>query len=164
MRKSFFKSNDYFFLGISVVALSVFLFAAACRIKIDEASAVPKIVIAFMGAMGLCMIFESIVKYRKGLDISLKVTAGDLFGGIILPGSLLVATCLLLEVLGFYISAFLLVISVFILQSRISNGRNDFSLRRIIFVALFALGTSLFMYLIFRILFGLQTPKGIFGF
>jgi hypothetical protein len=163
-KKNFLKGNDYFMFGACVIVFSVFMMVASQSIKMKEAANVPQAVIVFIGIMGLCMIIDSFMKYRKGTDESLKVSMGDLFNGIALPGALLLAAAMLSKPLGLYISSYLLVIAIMVFQRYVEAGKYDFSPKRIVFLLVFAFGTSVCMYLIFNFAFGLPTPKGVFGF
>lgn len=162
-KRKFLKGNDYFIFSVSGMVFCIGMLLSLRGVKWDGAMA-PTFVLAFMLLLCVLMFIDGIRKDRKGIDTAADFSLQDFFQGVILPGGTLLIACLLFQTLGFYVVTFLLVIVLLVMQDRITNGKYDFSLKRMLFCVVFALGETGFMYVMFKLLIHLPTPKGIFGF
>jgi hypothetical protein len=162
--KSFLKGNDYFIFGV-ITAFAAFLILISLKSVKPEAALLPKAILYFMPAMSVCMIIDSIFKkYIRNTEISLNVKLSEIAEGVLVPGLILVIASLSVDYLGFYLMAFLLIIAIFVLQSRITESKYNFSLKKIVIWLGFSAVTTLFMFFVFNIMLNLPTPRGIFGF
>ncbi len=160
---SFLKGNDYFLLSIVVILSSSGLLLSLIGVK-WEGAMFPVVIVSFMLLMGFLMLVDGFKKKRKGIATSSNFPIEDFLTGVLVPGTILLIACFLLQPLGYYIVSFLLVFILLGLQDRVTNGKLDISPKRIKLCFSFSLGVTLFMYFVFRILIGLPTPRGILGF
>ena len=164
MKKNLFKNNADFYFGIVIILFAVTGYHFAMGIKDADSAVMPKFILAFIGLMGFGISASSVFKRAKGEEDATKVSMGDIAGGILLPGAFLVGAYLLINFLGFYVAEFILIISLMLLQEKVTDGKIVFSWKRAALTLGFALAAMVIMYLIFHFLFSLPTPKGIFGF
>ncbi|MCI8649045.1 MAG: hypothetical protein HFG20_02905 [Anaerotruncus sp.] len=150
-------------LGVVIILLSsLFLTQTA---KLSSASAMfPKWLLWMMVFAAVLIIVKACVRLkRKGQPkqhISLRefgIEAG-------IPGGMLLLACLLLELLGFYICCFLILIAVSILQDWILEGRYSLTKAGLLRILCFSGGVSVLMFFCFSVLLSLPTPAGILGF
>lgn len=162
-KKSFLKGNDYFIFGVVTAVVSILLLISLKDVKHD-AAILPEATLIFMLVMSGLMMIDSIIKYMRKVDTSLKVSFAEMAGGVLVPGMILIAASLVIEYLGYYIMTFLLVMAIFMLQSKITNSRLVADPKKILLWLIFSVATTVFMYFIFGMMFRLPTPRGIFGF
>ena len=165
MKQSLLKGNADFIFGIVIIVFAVTGFIITVTTISDSGSALmPKLLFAFIGVMGLGISYTSIKDRLKGLEDATKVSGSEIAGGILLPGGFLLGAYILINFLGFYVAEGLLVVALMFLQDKVTNGKINMNPKRLIFVAVFAVCAMIVMYVIFNMIFGLPTPKGIFGF
>lgn len=162
-KRKFLKGNDYFVFSVSGMVFCTGMLVSLRGVKWDGAMA-PAFVLGFMLLLCVMMFIDGIRKDRKGIDTAADFSLKDFFQGVLLPGGTLLIACMLFHTLGFYVVTFLLVIVLLVMQDRITNGTFNLSPKRMLFCVLFALGETGFMYVMFKLLIHLPTPRGIFGF
>ncbi len=164
-KKNLFKGNSDFFFGLVVIIFGIIgCYLTKTTIKMHSSRQMPMLLFGFIAAMGLGMSTSSVINRAKSKEDQTTVDWKDLLLGIVLPGSLLIITWILIRWLGYYVSTFLLIVALMILQEKTADGKFDFSLKNIFVILGFALVITIIMYLIFHFIFGLPTPKGILGF
>jgi hypothetical protein len=157
------KKNDYCFIGIGSVVLAGILLYALKDTKFDAAM-VPRLICGMMMFLGVVMIVDSYLKYKKNQGTSMDLVLKDFTVGIILPGIIVLMAAFMLRLLGFYISAFIVIVAIFYLQDVLAGKTFKISVGRVFYYFLFACGVSVFMFVMFNVLLGLPTPPGIFEF
>lgn len=162
--RAFLKETDDYKFSIGAILIFAVLLFNLRNTKWSGAAA-PVVVIIFLIIMAICIVVNSYIKFCKANEEGVtRVKSSEIIEGVLLPGGILLVSSFFLKPLGFYVVEFFVVIAMFALQDRVTKGKIDVSFKRIKFVALFALITVVTMFLIFDLLFGLPTPKGIFGF
>lgn len=165
MKNRLFKGNADFFFGIAVIVFAVTGYmVTVTTIKDHTSSLMPKLIFAFMGIMGLGMSVSSVRTRMKGYEDATKVSPSEITGGILLPGAFLIGAYILIDFLGFYVAEFILIVALMYLQEMVTNGKIVFRTRRLAIVLAFATCAIVVMYLIFKLVFKLPTPIGIFNF
>ena len=165
MKRSLIKGNADFIFGIVIIIFAVTGYTiAATTIKDSGSALMPKLILAFIGVMGLGISVNSITERMKGHEDATKVSGSEIAGGILLPGAFLLGAYILINFLGFYVAEFLLIVALMYLQEKVTNGKIVFNPKRLIGILVFATCAIIVMYLIFHLVFALPTPKGIFGF
>lgn len=164
-RKNLFKGNADFFFGIVVVIFgAIGCYLTKTTIKLASSRQMPMLLFGFIAVMGMGMSISSVVNRARGNEDQTKVAAKDLLVGILLPGVILIITWILIDFLGFYVAVFLLILALMVLQAKVSDGKVEFTSKKVIVTLAFAVAVTVVMYLIFHFIFALPTPKGIFGF
>lgn len=164
-KKDLFKGNSDFFFGLVVIIFGIIgLYITKNTIRMSSSRQMPMLLFGFIALMGLGMSISSIINRTRNKEDQTKVDWKDLLVGIILPGALLVLTWVLIRWLGYYVSTFLLIIVLMILQAKTADGKIEFTSKKVIITLGFALAVTIVMYLIFHFIFSLPTPKGVFGF
>ncbi|EWG99291.1 tripartite tricarboxylate transporter TctB family protein [Halomonas sp. BC04] len=162
------RSN--FILGIILIIASVLLYTQVGDLP-RRSAMFPKMVLWGIGITGLLMLIDAAIKAKK------LAVAGDeaiaqageerskmrdtLLFQILVPGTVMLLTFLILMVVGFYVaSAFL----VFVIYCYHDYRVDPASLKRKVYVkgGIFAVLVTLFMYLVFTLLLGLPAPSGVF--
>lgn len=164
MKKNLFKNNADFFFGIVIIIFAITGYRFAMEIRHAESAIMPKFILAFIAVMGLGISASAVFKRAKGEQDATKVSMGEIAGGILLPGAFLIGAYLLIDILGFYVAELILIVSLMLLQEKVTEGKIVFSWKRTAVTLVFSLGAMVVMYLFFHYIFSLPTPKGIFGF
>ena len=81
-----------------------------------------------------------------------------------LPGAVLLAFYALADFLGFYIVSFLVIVVIVFLQEYIVEGRCRFGRKSLVETLVFALVSTILLYVSFSYMLSLPTPTGVFGF
>jgi hypothetical protein len=149
-------------LGFVILLLSGILWYQVGKIK-GTPAIMPRIFIGMISVSGLGIIVRAIRRMKKTGKPYQKMGFREFLREAGLPGLVLLAICLSLEVLGFYICAFLLVIAVCILQTLIINKKLILTARNFLKIVLFALCATCFMFLSFWVLLSMPTPTGFLG-
>lgn len=112
----------------------------------------PKVIIIIMGVLSALMLLQSVFLKR---DTSSK-GAGFPFGRFLITFFMIIIYFFLMEGIGFYLSAFLFFVAVtFIL------GSKDLTFRTGSFRVVMALAFTGILFLLFKVLLAVQTPKGL---
>ena len=165
MKKNLFKGNSDFFFGLVVIIFGIIgCYIAKNTIRMSSSRQMPMLLFGFIALMGLGMSISSVVNRAKEKEDQTKVDGKDLVIGILIPGAILILTWVLIRWLGYYVSTFLLIIVLMILQAKTADGKIEFTLKKVLVTVGFAIAVTIVMYLIFHYVFSLPTPKGIFGF
>ena len=164
MKKELLKKNADFYFGIAIIIFAVTGYYFAMGIKHEESAMMPKFVLGFIAVMGFGISASSVINRARGKEDMTKVKGSEILGGILLPGAFLIGAYLLINVLGFYVAEFVLIVSLMMLQAKVTDGRIKFTAKNVITTLLFAGISMAVMYGIFHFIFALPTPKGIFGF
>ena len=164
MKNNLIKGNSDFLLGIIIIVFSGVVYWLASGIPLAESAMLPKVLAVFMALMGLGTSIKSLVTRAKTGGDDLHVYWADILNGILIPGAFLLAAYGLINFLGFFVAEFVLVVALMFLQDKVTNGKLNLSAKRLITVFIYAVLVIVVMYLIFHLIFGLPTPKGIFGF
>ena len=112
----------------------------------------PKVIIIIMGILSALMLLQTVFLKQP----TSSKGAGFPFGRFLITFFLIIVYFLLMEGIGFYLSAFLFFIAVtFILGSKDLNFRTG-SFRDVIAFAFTGI-----LFLLFKVLLVVQTPKGL---
>lgn len=164
-QNSLFKGNADFFFGIVIVVFAVSGFILTVNTISDSNSALmPKLLFAFIGAMGLGISYTGVKNRKKNHDDATKVSGAEIAGGILLPGGFLLGAYALINFLGFYVAEGILIVAIMFLQEKVTNGKISKTPKHLAFLGIFTVCAITVMYIIFNMVFGLPTPVGIFGF
>ena len=150
---------------------SIALYASLSLMEDPAAASFPRVVIVIMGCLGLALTIQAIIakqrhdravlqsnyvadstKAPKDLDTATRFP----FGSLVICFVMIVVYFVVMEKLGFYVSAFLFFIIVtFIL------GRKDFTLHKCAVQIGIALIFTAILFVLFNKLLVVQTPKGL---
>jgi asparagine N-glycosylation enzyme membrane subunit Stt3 len=161
--KTVFKKNYDLIFGLIVVLSSIALLLETKGMN-EQVALFPVGSLVFILFMGVGIAGKSIYDALKGKARATKITSSEVLAGVIAPGGILLIASLLIEFAGFYVVTFAFIIALMFLQDKVSKGKFDFTLKRIVVIIVFSAVVSIVMYIIFNILLRLATPKGIFGF
>ena len=159
-------------IALILLAGSMALYASLSLMEEPAAASFPRVVIIIMGCLGLMLLVQTFVirqrTERQVLQsdrivdkdkIKEKAGVGDRFPLATLIGCfvLIVIYFVVMEGLGFYVSAFLyFIVATFIF------GRKDLSLRKgVIRIGVAFIFTAI-LFVLFNKLLVVQTPKGLF--
>jgi len=149
-------------LGISILLISGLFWIQ--RFKLSGGPAyLPTIALAIMSISGIGIAVNALIKLRKTGKPYKKINKDSFISELILPGGILLTVILLLDIIGFYIGAFLLVIFVCLLQNFIIDKKYKPTVKELAKISVFALGVVAFAYLCFSVLLSIPTPTGVFG-
>ncbi len=155
-------------ISLVILAGSIILYSTLGWLEDPRAATFPRIIILIMAALALVLLIQSILMKGKhgkiGLQQQTSVPAKTGSAGGRFPFGT-VATCFLLIIayfavmqwLGFYFSAFL-----FFSVSTIVLGRKDLTLRKAAFRVMSAFIFMAILYILFKVILVVQTPKGLF--
>ena len=141
-------------LIVSLVFLAgvISLYLSLGLMEDPRAANFPKVIIIIMGILSALMLLQTLI---LKLPVSSK-GAGFPFGRFLLTFFLIIIYFLLMEGIGFYLSAFLFFIAVtFIL------GSKDLTFRTGSFRVVMAFAFTGILFLLFNVLLAVQTPKGL---
>jgi FtsH-binding integral membrane protein len=161
-------------LVISLILLvgAIALYASLALMDEPAAASFPRVVITIMGCLGLVLMVQTVItkqrgerqvlqsdhltpkeKTKKDSDVATGFPWATLIGCFVL----IVVYFVVMEKLGFYVSAFLFIICVtFIL------GRKDLSLRKgVMRIGIACIFTAI-LFVLFNKLLVVQTPRGLF--
>ena len=157
-------------LVVSLVILigSITLYCTLGWLDDPRAATFPRIIILIMAALALALLIQSLLMKGKKEKLILQQTSVPAKSG---PGSgtsfplgtvvtcflLIIAYFAVMEWLGFYFSAFL-----FFSASTIILGRKDLTLRKGAFRVLSSFIFVAILYVLFKVILVVQTPKGLF--
>ena len=133
-----------------------------------RAATFPRIIIVIMGVLALALLVQSIlmkgVKGKAGLQQTSVAAKGGSGAGASFPFEtvitcffLIIAYFAVMEWLGFYFSAFL-----FFSATTLILGRNDLTVRKGAFRVMSAFIFVAILYILFKVILVVQTPKGLF--
>ena len=140
---------------VSLVLLAgiVSLYLSLGMMDDPQAVTFPRIIIIIMGILAGLLLLQSVVfKQKNGSQ-----GAGFPFGRFLICFFMIIIYFFLMEGIGFYLSAFLFFIAVtFIL------GSKDLTWRTGTFRVIIAFVFTGILFLLFKVLLVVQTPKGLF--
>jgi hypothetical protein len=159
-------------ISLILLAGSSALYASLSLMEEPAAASFPRVVIIIMGCLGLVLLIQTIItkqrgerpvlqsdrveykeKTKKNSDAAKGFPLATLIGCFFL----IVVYFVVMEELGFYVSAFLFFIIVtFIL------GRKDLTLRKSVMRIGIAFIFTAILFVLFNKLLVVQTPKGLF--
>ena len=141
-------------LIVSLVFLAgiVSLYLSLGLIEDPRAANFPKVIIIIMGILSALMLLQTVFLKQP----TSSKGAGFPFGRFLITFFLIIVYFLLMEGIGFYLSAFLFFIAVtFIL------GSKDLNFRTGSFRVVIAFAFTGILFLLFKVLLVVQTPKGL---
>lgn len=124
----------------------------------------PKLLVALMALSGVGIILRAAAVARRAKQPYRVLSLRDFMLQAVVPGAFVIAMCLLLRRLGFYIDTFIVVAGICLLQDFIIEGRLRITARSAAKIFAFSAGCSAALYVCFNILLKLSTPIGMFGF
>ena len=157
------KKNQDIYLGSIILIFSAVLWQQMIRIR-GNAIILPRIFLVLMIISGFGIIISAIIRNIKTGQTYHKMSLKEFFWELGLPGLWLCIICFLFNILGFYLCSFLFIIEACLLQDFIINKKIPFSARYIGKLFLYSSGSTIFMFLCFRVLLKMHTPIGFFGF
>lgn len=159
-------------ISLILLAGSIALYASLSLMEEPAAASFPRVVIIIMGCLGLVLLIQTIITKQRGERPVLQsdrvankektkknsdAAKGFPFATVIGCFFLIVVYFVVMEELGFYVSAFLFFIIVTFIF-----GRKDLTLRK----GVMRIGTAFIFTAILFVLFNklllVQTPKGLF--
>jgi Tripartite tricarboxylate transporter TctB family len=161
-------------LVVSLILLvgSIALYASLSLMEDPAAASFPRVVIVIMGFLGLALCIQAVIAKQRHERAVLQsdhvAGSGDKqkdsaaanmfpFGTLIVCFVMIVIYFVVMEKLGFYVSAFLFfIIITFIL------GRKDLTLRKGAMQIGIAFIFTAILFVLFNKLLVVQTPKGLF--
>lgn len=149
-------------LGTIIILLSGFFLTQA--VKLPKSSAMyPKWLLYLMIVSGVCIIIRACLAVRKGDQEKKAITGKEFITEVAVPGGILLIACFLTGIVGFYISSFFILCAVSVAQEWIIEGAWRPAKNKMIRIAGYGLGVTVFMYICFSVLLSLPTPKGFLG-
>lgn len=154
-------------ISLVILAGSIILYGTLGWLEDPRAATFPRIILIIMGILAVALLIQSLLmkgrKEKAGLQQT-SVVAKNRSAGSPFPLAT-VATCFLLIIayfavmqwLGFYFSAFL-----FFSVSTIILGRKDLTVRKAAFRVMSAFIFVAILYVLFKVILVVQTPKGLF--
>ncbi|WP_100374494.1 tripartite tricarboxylate transporter TctB family protein [Bacillus sp. FJAT-45037] len=151
--------NSNIVLGIIILIFSAFAWTQTGELP-NQSALFPKLIIIGLGITGVLMIVDTIIKRDKsGKRVENDLDRQVIVFQILIPGLILVLAYFSLILFGFYVTSFLLVITVFFYQNYRTNQQKitkRLSLKAIVFAGI----VTSFMYVLFTLLLNLPTPQG----
>ncbi|MDR1316002.1 MAG: tripartite tricarboxylate transporter TctB family protein [Spirochaetales bacterium] len=156
------RKDQDIILGFVILIVSGILWYQVDAIE-GAPAIMPRIFISMISISGAGIIIRAIRCMIKTGKPYQKMNLREFLWEAGIPGGVLLMTCLFLEVLGFYICSFILIIAVCILQNIIINKKLTLTIRAFFKIVLFALCVTGFMFFCFWILLSMPTPTGFLG-
>lgn len=135
------------------VALSVVLYAGLGTIEEPRATIFPRVVIVAIGALSLLLLGQALLAKKEAAAVDRRKYPWARF---LLLFGLIVVYFAVMETLGFYASAFLFYMAVCLIF-----GRSEFTPRRALLWTASAAGLVAVLFVLFRVVLEVQTPKGL---
>jgi hypothetical protein len=158
-----FSKDQDIKLGIFSVLFGLIFLTQASKLP-ERIGVYPKFCIIAIIGFGALIAIKAVIdikkkqKYFHGMSISKFLVEAAI------PGGGLLIACLLLDILGFYICSFLILMTVcYLLDFLITKTLNQ-GFRSFFIVLSFSLMSVLFLYVCFNLLLQLPTTRGVFGF
>jgi len=139
-----------FFVALAVAMIAGLIFRASYFQENSEAYLFPSIIAAVMLVLSLLSLA------REAFDLCVDDFQAFPFVRQLPAILMMAAGVLLVEVLGMYTSAFIVLVIVTYWYSPQEDGR-----RRLVSSLSFAAGFSVFMYVLFTLMLNVQLPRGI---
>ena len=154
-------------ISLVILAGSITLYCTLGWLEDPRAATFPRIIILIMAALAVALLIQSLLmKGRKGKTglpqtgaASKGAAAGSAFdfGTVVTCFLLIIAYFAVMQWLGFYVSAFL-----YFCASTMILGRKDLTVRKGAFRVMSALIFVAILYILFKVILVVQTPKGLF--
>ena len=157
------KKNQDIYLGIIILVIAAIFWQQAFKIR-GNAAMLPKFFLVLISISGFGIIGSAIFKQIKTGKTYQKISLREFGLEIALPGTWLCIICFLFRYLGFYLCSFVFIIGVCLMQDYLINGKIELSAKHAGKLLMFSAGSSLFMFLCFRVVLKMLTPIGVFGF
>ena len=140
------------FVSLVFLAGVISLYLSHGLMEDPRAANFPKVIIIIMGILSALMLLQSIFLKQP----TNSKGAGFPFGRFLISFFLIIVYFLLMEGIGFYLSAFLFFVAVtFVLGSKNLNFRTGS------FRVVMAFAFTGILFLLFNVLLAVQTPKGL---
>lgn len=139
-----------FFVSLGIAMIAALIFRASYFQENSEAYLFPSIIAAVMLALSLLSLV------REAFDLCVDDFQAFPFSRQLPAILMMVVAVLLVEVLGMYSTALLVLAVVTYWYSPQEDGR-----RRLLSSLAFSTGFTLFMYLLFTVMLNVQVPRGI---
>ena len=150
-------------LGVFIILLSGVLLTQTTDLS-ESTAMFPKWLLWLMILSGVLIILKACIRLRRGAQPQHHMSMREFWVEAGIPGGILLIACMLLELLGFYICSFLILMAVSIAQDWILEGSYHPTKSGLLRLCGFSLGISVLMFICFSLLLSLPTPVGIFGF
>ena len=155
-------------ISLVILAGSITLYCTLGWLEDPRAATFPRIIILIMGALAVALLIQSILMKGKKEKVILQQTsvaakgssaagASFPFGTVVTCFLLIIAYFAVMQWLGFYVSAFL-----YFCASIMILGRKDLTVRKGASRIMSALIFVAILYILFKIILVVQTPKGLF--
>jgi putative tricarboxylic transport membrane protein len=140
-------------VAVVCLAASVVLYATLGHIEEARAAIFPKVIIIAIGVLSALLLLQTLI-----VQAPVESAAKEKYpwARFVLLFSMIVVYLAVMETLGFYVSAFLFFVVVCIIL-----GRADLTIRRSAVWVAGALGMTGVLFLLFRVLLEVQTPRGV---
>lgn len=135
------------------VAISVVLYAGLGTIEEPRATIFPRVVIVAIGALSLVLLGQALLAKKSATTVNKQKYP---WGRFLLLFSLIAVYFAVMETLGFYVSAFLFYMAVCLIF-----GRSEFTPRHGLVWTASAAGLVAVLFVLFRVILEVQTPKGL---
>ena len=156
-------------VSLVVLAGTIALYASLSLMEDPRAATFPRVVILIMGFLGVALLVQSLLmkgkKERGGLQQASVSAAHEAdasskrrfpFRTLSVCFVLIVAYFFLMEYLGFYLSAFLFFVAVTLMLDP-----KGFTFRTAVFKVIVAFLFTGILFVLFKIILEVQTPKGL---
>jgi hypothetical protein len=135
------------------VAISVILYAALGSIEEPRATIFPRVVILAIGGLSMLLLGQALL---SGSADTPSDKPQYPWGRFLLLFALIATYFAIMETVGFYVSAFLFYVAVCLIF-----GRAEFTPRQGLLWTFSAAGLVAVLFVLFRIILEVQTPRGI---
>ena len=157
------KKNQDIYAGLGIIAFSLLMLTQASKLS-EMQSIYPKILLIGMAIAGACVAISSVIKQKKTGVVYKKITLQFIKNTVLIPGAFLLVCALLVKPLGLYVTVFLLIIGICLIEDYLGKRIKDLTPKHILEVIAVSLVFTVLLYLLFHLVLKLPTPTGIFGF
>jgi hypothetical protein len=141
-------------VAVVCLAIAVFLYATLGHIELERARTFPAIVIIGIGVLSVILFIQTLLQKARTESADKERYP---WGRFVLLFAMIVAYIGLMETVGFYVSAFLFFVAVCVVLDR-----QDLAFRRAAAWTGEAAGLTIVLFVLFRIVLEVQTPRGLF--
>jgi hypothetical protein len=150
-------------LGIFSILFGLIFLTQTAKLS-EKVGLFPGFCLVGIIALGALIAIKAVIDIKKRRKYFHGMSISRFFVEAAIPGSVLLIACLLLDILGFYICSFLILMAVCYLQDLLTTKTLNQGFRNFFIVLSFSIVSVIFLYVCFALLLQLPATRGIFGF
>jgi hypothetical protein len=158
-----FSKDQDIKLGIFSILFGLIFLTQTSKLP-EKVKLYPQFCIVAIIGLGALIAIKAVIDIKKGQKYFHGMSISRFLVEAVIPGGVLLIACLLLDILGFYICSFLILMTVCYLQDFLITKTLNQGFRSFFIVLSFSLMSVLFLYVCFKLLLQMPTTRGIFGF